>query len=215
MATLVFVKDPITLKSVQTEEKITVIFDICSSSSIVEDLMFQGKLSVFATLLNMMKKYLREQSELIGFDVYKFIGDGWILLFPYTIDGTTLLGFLNGLSKYFQKLYNTLIKNQLEEKPLIVGLTFGVANGKLIKLVMLGKKEYIGRSINIASRLQSSIKDRDKNPQYKVLMSRTVAKKLNINNDPPNIRPVPRKLRNIFGGKEMQFVKVVLPLIRK
>jgi class 3 adenylate cyclase len=196
------------------EEKISVFFDLCSSSSIVEDLVVQGKLKLFAAHINSLKKFLDVESGDLEFEVYKFIGDGWILLFPPTFEGDVLIDFLNRLSHYFRKSFRELIKNELDEKPQIIGLTFGVAYGRLIRMVMLGRREYIGRSLNVASRLQGAIKDRDHNPQYKVLMTRAAAKKLDIKLNPPHIKIVRRKLRNILGGKEARYVKIVLPLIR-
>jgi class 3 adenylate cyclase len=40
-----------------------------------------------------------------------------------------------------------------------MGLTFGMDHGDVIRLVMNGKPEYIGRALNIASRLQGKVKE--------------------------------------------------------
>jgi class 3 adenylate cyclase len=97
----------------------------------------------------------------------------------------------------------------------VCGLTFGVDEGNLVEIVMNDNVEYLGRALNVASRLQGSIKDNDKKPAYKVLLSRPAFKHLRIGRDLYKIQDVGRRLRNIYGGAEMKFVKVWLPILEK
>ena len=58
--------------------------------------------------------------------VYKFVGDGWILLFSTKVDGQGLFNFLKSLSEYSRDLLEDLSKKYLENPPTISGLTFGI-----------------------------------------------------------------------------------------
>lgn len=40
-----------------------------------------------------------------------------------------------------------------------MGLTFGADKGQMIRLFMSNQREYIGRPLNIAARLQAAVKD--------------------------------------------------------
>jgi class 3 adenylate cyclase len=106
-----------------------------------------------------------------------------------------------------------LILPLLESPPEIMGLTFGVETGELMRLVMMDRREYIGRAINVACRLQGAIKDKDKHPEYKVLVSNQVFQKLSLANL-ANFKPVRvvRTLRNIRDGKEYLCVKLRLQI---
>ena len=50
------------------------------------------------------------------------------------------------------------LEDQLSRVPKVMGLTFGMDHEDVIRLVMNGKPEYIGRALNIASRLQGKVK---------------------------------------------------------
>ena len=191
------------------ENKIIVTFDICSSSKIIEGLCLIDNLGRYISLLDRVKRFLRNNASTIGYEVYKFVGDGWIILFPDTAAGNCIMDFLNKLSVHFQKEIKK-VTAILETKPEITGITFGVDIGRLSKIIMLGKREYIGRAINIACRLQAAIKDRDNHPQYKVLMSKHAFKtmKLGLNKYKP--RSVTRNLRNIHAGRKYECIKLDL-----
>lgn len=120
-------------------------------------------------LILALRTFLRAESVGQGFEVYKFIGDGWVLLFPPTVTGEALVSFLEKLCQLFKNKINRLVVPHLQSPPSVMGLTFGIDQGELVRLVMMGNDEYIGRPLNIASRLQGSIKQKDDNPSYKVL----------------------------------------------
>lgn len=191
------------------ENKIVVTFDICSSSDIIEDLSLTGNLKAMRNLLINMKKFLRKNAKIIGFEIYKFTGDGWILLFPQDVKGKYIMDFLKKLSVHFKKLIKRVI-DLLESKPDIIGITFGIERGPLIKIKMMGKEEYIGRTINVACRLQNSIKDKDHHPAYKVLVSKHAFKEFLEGLDEYRPIQVKRKLRNIRDGREYRCMKLHL-----
>jgi hypothetical protein len=159
-----------------------------------------------------MESYLVKESSQFGFNLYKFTGDGWILLFDYKCSGTEMFDFIKKLSQFFHRRMTKLADDLLEAPPDVLGLTFGIDRGTLIRLGMAKntETEYIGRAINIACRLQGSIKDRDPRPQYKVLMTKNVNQK--IKNHITNYRQkrTDRKLHNINRGIPFSCVKVWL-----
>lgn len=201
----------------KTVKKTVVVFDICSSTVILENLMLNERLKRWKDLIIGMKNFLRTESPEVGFDDYKFLGDGWILLFPEDVDGDELIPFLTKISKEFRSLYRK-VDSVLTTKVSTVGLSFGIDKGTLICLTMKHQPEYIGRPLNVANRLQSSLKDNDDNPQYKGLISRIVYNEFSRDTKRKLIRThriveVRRKLRNIAGGDNYRCMKLRLPLL--
>jgi class 3 adenylate cyclase len=204
-----------TAEEAKVVKKIVIAFDICSFSNILEDLSLTHNVSSIRNLLIAIKDLLMDRVEMGEFYAYQFTGDGWILLFPEDTPGKYLMNFLTELSLFFKKEVNRRVVPLLERTPEIMGITFGMDMGELVKIVMMGRREYIGRAINIACRLQSAIKDRDSHPEYKALVSNHVFKKLS-SNDMAQYKPkhVTRKLRNIRDGEEYRCVKLILPVAR-
>lgn len=181
-------------------------FDICSSSMIIQDLIRSENQQAWRDLLLWIEKYLVEASKKYNFLPYKFVGDGWILLFKFNPDGD-LLSFAKEFSEVLSDKIQKLVDDYLEEPPKILGVTFGVDRGTLIKLNIMGKEEYIGWPINVAARLEKA-RNGDKTPQYKMLITKSMYKILKkyIINCP--IKYVTRKLKNISQNKEFRCVSV-------
>ena len=200
----------------KTIKKTVVVFDICSSTTIIDNLLLNERLKKWRDLIIGIKKFLRTEDSVIGFDIYKFLGDGWILLFPENVNGDTLIKFLVKLSNKFRALYKN-VDSGLNTRVSKVGLTFGIDKGKLICLTMNKQPEYIGRPLNVATRLQSSLKDKDNNPQYKGLISRTVYNELSRGTKRElrrarKIAKATRTLRNLADGDNFRCMKLRLPL---
>lgn len=198
----------------KTARKIVVVFDITSSTRILENLLYNEKQTHWRDLLIHLKTFITNQSENFDFDIYKFIGDGWILLFPEDFDGFEIIDFLYELSDKFKKRYITVEKH-LNIKVNNVGLTFGIDKGTLIYLTMNGLREYIGKPINVATRLQGAIIDKDKYPQNKVLISKNTysdfsAKAQKDISNKFNVSDESRKLKNILKEEDFWCVKVSL-----
>ena len=201
----------------KTVTKTVVVFDICSSTSILENLQLNERLKRWRDLIIGMKNFLRTEAPEVGFKIYKFLGDGWILLFPEDFGGDKLIQFLTKLSKEFLSLYRN-VNAVLTTRISTIGLTFGIEKGTLICLIMNKIPEYIGRPLNVATRLQSSLKVKDKNPQFKGLISRVVyddfsretKRKLKKTH---KIVKVDRDLRNIAGGNNYPCMKIRIPLL--
>jgi len=199
----------------KSEEWTVVAFDMCSSSDIIEDLTLTGNLRHLTFVLNKVKDFVRERSTKHDMKPYKFMGDGWLLLFPPTVRGGDILQFATDLSRFFFQLSRARIEPHLDRKPSVRGLTFGIDCGHLARTVMLGRTEYLGRPLNVACRLQSAIKDRDKNPQYKMLVTRTFYQRHLDSLKPFGPWPTSRKLRNIRAGETFRCVKFDLDVPAK
>lgn len=195
----------------KTVKKIVLYFDICSSCSILEDLLRTENQKRWRDLLIGLKNFLRRKGEKPNYEIYKFLGDGWILLFESELKGKELIEFLKELCLEFKKQYNKRVEPVIETKIDVVGMTFGLDTGTLVYMTMNGRKEYMGRPLNIAARLQGSVKDKDSKPQYKVLMSKTLFTSFTDSlKKEYKITNVTRNLRNISGGKNYLCKKLVL-----
>jgi class 3 adenylate cyclase len=197
------------------EEKVVVFFDICSSSAILEDLLATDNLKIFRNLLLSVRNFLKRRASQDGFVLYKFIGDGWVLLLPPNVSGSALVNFLTRLSHIFSKTLRHRVIPALQKTPKVIGLTFGVDKGKLVKMTMNEQTEYIGRALNVASRLQGAIKDKDKNPAFKVLISKHAYNSLQIDPEMYEVQTVTRRLRNILNDEKMDLVKLTLPVSKR
>jgi len=197
-------------EKLNVQKRFAVVFDMCSSSSLIEELIRTHNLGPMRNLIISVKRLLMRESQSLRFEVHKFIGDGWILLFDVGTSGEELIRFLERLSAHFKSEFERWVAPVLKRTPTVTGLTFGIDRGPLVPMVMQQRIEYIGRPLNVAARLQTAIKDRDQRPQYKVLLSKNAYSALRVPNGFRRTVIVRRSLRNINEGKECQFVKVVL-----
>lgn len=193
-------------------KRIVLYCDICCSTRILEDLLRSENIERWVKLLARIKEYLILEKEINGFEIYKFLGDGWILLLDDDdMNGTELLLLLRELCKKYRTLFKTMIEPYLENKIDKVGISFGADIGTLVRTIMQGKIEYIGRALNVAGRLQTAIKDKDANPQNKILMTKNLYSTIAIDEDDEfEVEDVTRSLRNISEGKSFQCKKVAL-----
>ncbi|TKJ35685.1 MAG: hypothetical protein CEE38_13815 [Planctomycetes bacterium B3_Pla] len=197
---------------VKTVKKIVVFFDICSSTSILENLLSTENQKRWRDLLIELKDYLQNESSSLKFELYKFLGDGWILLFEPRTNGLEILEFLlDSLPEKFYGLYRRHIERVLTTSIPRIGLTSGMDIGSCTKIVMSRKREYIGRAVNVAARLQGAIGQRDSMPQNKIVLSRNLYETFE---DRKRIMRrykvwgIKRQLKNISGGKDYHCLKV-------
>lgn len=81
---------------------IVVAFDMCSSSNIIDDLWRSKNVQPLTAFYDALQRYLTKAQKItVPFDLYKFTGDGWLLLFPANTDGVRLLRFLEDLCLFF------------------------------------------------------------------------------------------------------------------
>jgi hypothetical protein len=159
--------------------------------------------------LKSIKKFLANAQSKVLFDPYKFTGDGWILLFPAITKGELMFAFLQNLCRFFKKEFKDRVFRHLGTPPSLMGLTFGIEKGPLRAITMYGQQEYIGRALNVACRLQASIKDKDHSPAYKALVSNAAyIKYFSAAAVGVKLWKVKRKLRNIRGGAYFRCIKI-------
>jgi class 3 adenylate cyclase len=184
------------------EQAIVVAFDMCSSSNIIDDLTKGKNVQPLTKFFGELELYLAKEQSTLPFDPYKFTGDGWLLLFPANTDGARLLRFLEGLCLFFVVEFRRSLLPHLSHKPALVGSSFGIEKGELIPITMNGQREYIGRAINVACRLQAALKDKGSSPANNALMSNRVYSEYFVQTKPHRVQKVTRTLRNINDGAE-------------
>ncbi len=188
---------------------VVVAFDMCSSSRMLEDLTRTGSLKQYDRMLKNLRLWLAANALSSKFALYKFTGDGWILLFPApTVTGEGLMSFLLRLSKKHQSFREHFVDGHLESRPDSVGLTFGLDMGPVRKLILGNEVEFVGRPINVACRLQSAVKDKKPGPDYRCLMSRKIYNTYMTEVEGFHFGSATRGLRNISGGESYQCYKV-------
>jgi class 3 adenylate cyclase len=195
---------------IRTDRKLVLVLDICSSTAILEDLLRTENQREWRNLLIRLKDFLMTRSGESSFEVYKFLGDGWILLFDDAVSGTDLIKLLQDTCVEYHRLFHQKVCGVLEEHH-TVGMTFGADAGTLVRIVMTGRIEYVGRPLNIAARLQDALKQKDKTPHGKLLISKNAFTRLKL----PSTgrlagKLVTRQLRNISGGSNYQARKIVI-----
>jgi|ERR1019366_606078 class 3 adenylate cyclase len=198
--------------------KIVVVFDICSSTTILEDLKATDNLQHWRNVLIKMKDFLSRESVTLDFEVYKFVGDGWILLFPPHISQSEMLSFLQRLDETFRHLYLGLHR-VLQHEPTLKGITVGVDSGDLICLEMNERNEYLGRAINVASRLQGAVKELPGNISGVALFSSNSFYSMTQGGLDQGylrtVRTINVPLRNISNGIDCKCVRCLIPYGQK
>jgi hypothetical protein len=154
------------------ERKVVVVLDICSSTSILEDLKRTDNFPQWRNFIINLKNILLIASFEFDFIPYNFIGDGWVLLFPDNIPTDGLCHCLSTISSLFSSDFEKLIRPLLSQALVPNGLTFGIDSGELIRMEMNQQTEYLGRAINVAARLQGSARDLPGGPSHKAVFSK-------------------------------------------
>jgi hypothetical protein len=167
---------------------------------------------LWRNLLIGLKKFLVLEKKKSQFDIHQFLGDGWILLFdPDSIAGPQLMRLLERLCEHYVRLFRNRISEVLSGDSYQIGLTFGIDSGTLVKIVMNQRDEYIGRSLNVAARLQSAITQKDKTPAGKLLISKNAFAALGLGKTPKYTgKLVERRLKNVAGGECYQVRKIII-----
>jgi len=197
---------------VESVQKVVVFFDICSSTIILEDLLRTENQRRWRNLHIRLKQFLVSESRNTPFEIYKFLGDGWILLFNKgSVSGRELMELLNGICREYARLFHNGICEVLNGNEHRIGITFGVDAGSLVRIIMNQRAEYIGRALNVAARLQTAIKQKDKAPEGKLLISKNAFVSLRLSGIKKYAgKLVERELRNISGGEHYQARKIIV-----
>lgn len=186
-------------------EALVLAFDMCSSSDMLEALILRGDTRPYTYVISKIKERLAECQKSILFDPYKFTGDGWILLFPALSDGAALFELLQDLSSYYRTVSEAHLLPRLDTRPEVHGLTFGIDMGPIVKTTIFQQREYVGRPINVACRLQSAVSTVTKRPAYRALVSSSAYDRYFATLD-GTIKSANKttSLRNIRGGRDFR-----------
>jgi class 3 adenylate cyclase len=176
--------------------RIILIYDICSSTTIIENLKQNGKERLYSGLVEALIKITKKSFETSKYIIYKFLGDGFILIFEDDEKIDNILEGINYLVDQGSLEINSFIEKYIDVIVIKRGITVGLACGSihLLQLQDINGDEYFGRAINLASRLQSSnenensvliqkeIYSRIEKPAFKMLCKETSRTFRNINN---------------------------------
>lgn len=192
------------------ENRIVASFDLRSSSRLIEDLTLSGNVEAMGQMLGHLHKFLQAKMPALKGEIYQFTGDGWILLFPDNVPPRMFSAFLSELCQFTHHALKTTVIRLLESTPEIIGITIGLESGPLVPIAFEGRTEWVGRAINVACRLQKAIKDKDKKPEYKALMSKQFFEKYKEGFVHCGATSVTRDLYNIGKGTNFECVKASL-----
>lgn len=195
---------------IQIINKMVVTLDICSSSHIIENLIKRSKIDIWRNTLIEIKEYVFREVQKFEADIYKFTGDGWIMLFDPPYPEKNIIKFLKDINIYYENLYDNYVLVTLDIPPKISGMTFGIDEGHLVKMKMLDRVEYIGRPLNIACRLQGVINEFDINGGYRAFLSHIAYNLLKQEADSYYPNPTERLLKNISTNPDFKCYRLAI-----
>src|SRR5882672_2015064 len=118
------------------EQVYVLVVDVCSSTAIMEDLLTSDNLERWAKLLLKMQAFLEKESGGRRFAIYKFVGDGWILLFDIDFPPAELFALLNRLCIEYNTEFKREIRGVLSTEVDPIGINFGFEKGHLMQMEM-------------------------------------------------------------------------------
>ena len=189
------------LSKIFTSEYYVIVFDLCSSSILLEKLQEQNKLNIWRKFWKDIFKYLNKiSSGGAKCIVYKFVGDGFILLYKPRYKNN-LLSFCDNIKIYINEKVNNIIKNNFTDYVERIGITIGIDKGTVIRMRLYGNVEYMGKAINVAARLQSLLKL----PEHsnKILVSQQVQTEISEQLTDRTYKSIEATLHNLHGDKSI------------
>jgi hypothetical protein len=190
-------------------ETLCVFIDICSSTSILERCSDLGIEDNWGNLILDLYDYIESNTIKVCMNSHKFLGDGWIVFIDPNINWKILFSFLQELAVKYIELYNKYIKEHMYSTLENIGLTIGLHKGTLFII----DKELFGMPLNIASRLQGSLRNRDNDTPYAnmvmVLKQLYKSQSIDLSRLYP-LRQVKRTLKNLWGNTPQQCIEISL-----
>jgi len=138
-----------------------VVMDVCSSTQILETLTRMENAEEYYRL--MMRIYMAvERATMNKGSIYKFLGDGFILLFSAECGFDEILSCVGSICQASNTELKRFVSSKLD-RPVLkrMGITVGIDEGRIYQTDFNDAMgiEYFGMPINRASRLQASLKD--------------------------------------------------------
>jgi class 3 adenylate cyclase len=144
------------------QRRIVLVSDISLSTRFLLDLQRSGKAERWVTFLKAYSKLAEKAVRNRKGQRYKFIGDGWIDFLPSTTKYEEFVALLQELLRHFYSRFDgdvgSALSRPIEKGVDPKGMLFGAEVGDVFSLVEAGLTEWIGQPINMASRLQGSIR---------------------------------------------------------
>ena len=107
--------------------KTVLVFDICSSTTMLDILHSESSVDMYFTLLRKITKFVELESVFLQYEVYKFPGDGFILLFPEDVSADMVLHFSLRLVLRCDALIRKFVSSKLPNQPIPrIGITCGI-----------------------------------------------------------------------------------------
>ena len=123
--------------------RIVFVFDIASSTILIEDLQQTGRTVRYDQLIGPISEFLDRNSVSYKYEVYKFLGDGFILIFDegQTIDNVLIysIALTTKFAEYMLSFKRQFIQTRKIER---LGLTIGIDKGEIFGLTLRGIKEF-------------------------------------------------------------------------
>ena len=118
-------------------ENTILTFDICSSTSIIEDLHRTGTVANYMEIIENIIKFLKKNENKYSCKIYKFLGDGVRLSFDENVDIDRILEFSVRLTNDSNISLNKFVEKYIETSSSLPrkGITTGIDKGKIEKRV--------------------------------------------------------------------------------
>ena len=177
-------------------EKHVYVFDICSSTIMMEDVQMNSSLDSYYDMIDSILEFLKSFKP-NQFIIYKFLGDGFILLFDESVSPEIIYKFSEELVDISNKIIRAFINEKMQNINVPrIGITIGVDSGILLEK----KGEYVGRSINIACRLQGKLDLTES--VNRIIISKKVYSNIKDQLIKKQFEYKPKTLKNVNDGKE-------------
>jgi class 3 adenylate cyclase len=138
-----------------------VVMDVCSSTQILETLTRMENAEEYYKLMMRIYKAV-ERATMNKGSIYKFLGDGFILLFNSEYEFDKILSCVGNICQASNTELTRFVSSKLD-RPVLkrMGITVGIDEGMIYQMDFNDTMgiEYFGMPINRASRLQASLKD--------------------------------------------------------
>lgn len=182
-------------------KKYVIAFDICSSTVMLEDLAVNNRVEAMSGLIDGLYAFLNGKVNQYPLDVYKFTGDGFLLMMDESVSMDEVLSFCIALT-YISRELLVWFKDEylsIDELPR-EGITVGIAYGDTFRVESPNNRsttEYVGRPLNLATRLQGKLNK----PEHtnKVLFEKVLYKRIENELFSRSCRRTKRVLHNVSG----------------
>lgn len=184
-----------------------VVYDICSSTVILENLTTNEATSRYGKLVSDVSTAFERLMDFSKPTKCKFLGDGAIYLFKQETNTDALINALCDFVETADLAIHDFVGKHIDIDLPRSGITVGVAFGTIYRTEEVWHSlEYFGRPINFACRLQSSLKEPEQTD--KILVQKQVFKSLTDRNLRKRFNLRRRKFRNLNADQIIQCYEI-------